>query len=237
MDRTIAPGDTMYTSDDHYFSVGASALRAMLLALETVGLKEPRRILDFGCGYGRVLRLLRAAFPHAELLACDVDVEAMTHCAQAFGARAVAGSTDFDRVERLHGIDLIWCGSVLTHLPAPQWQRLLAYFAEVLADGGVAVVTTAGRSTAGLLEQGPAFGVEAYERAAMVASYKSSGLGYSDAPGHVDYGLCVSRPDWVLAQVLPHSGLRIVGFVEAGWDHHLDVVSLAKDAHRVLKRS
>ena len=43
VDRTVAADDTMYTGDDqHYFSVGASALKAMLLALESAAGRERR---------------------------------------------------------------------------------------------------------------------------------------------------------------------------------------------------
>jgi len=236
IDRTIAPGDTMYTSAEHYFSVGASALRAVLLALDAAGLDAPpRTILDYGCGHGRVMRFLRAAFPEAALLACDIDAPAVAHCVAAFGARAVVGQIDFDRLERLAGIDLIWCGSVLTHLAAAQWPRLLGYFAGALAEGGLAVVTTGGRAVAAKLEQVTDYGLGPQARAATLAAYRSSGFGYNDYPGNKGYGLSVAGPEWVAGQVIRTRGLRLVAYTEAGWDRHLDVVALVKDAGLVLE--
>ena len=236
VDRTIAPGDTMYTTDDHYFSVAASALRALLAAQESAGLSKPRRVLDFGCGYGRVMRTLRAAFPQAEILASDLDAGAVAHCATAFGARPVQTSTDIDRVERVRDIDLIWCGSILTHLDAPQWPRLLGYFAEDLAVGGVAVMTTCGRVVAWNLAHDTDYGLAPAARASMLASYRSRGFGYHDYPGQEGYGLSVSTPAWTVAQVVVLPSLRIIGYVEAGWDGHQDVLPVAKDADRLLKR-
>ena len=45
-------------------------------------------------------------------------------------------------------VDLVWSGSVFTHLDAPQWVPLLRYIARALAPGGVAVLTTHGRRVA-----------------------------------------------------------------------------------------
>ena len=233
-DRTVAPGDTMYHGNDaHYFAVGASALGAVLLALEAAGRREPRRVLDFGCGFGRVMRTLRAAFPGAELLACDVDADGVAHCARAFGARAVPGSTDLAAMEPLREVDVIWCGSVLTHLDADQWPRLLSYFAGALSDGGVAVMTTHGRRTAWRMEHVTDYGLAPSDRASVLESYRSSGFGYCDQ-GQQGYGISVSSPAWALGQVGLVPELRTIGYVEAGWDGHQDVLSVARDAERVL---
>jgi hypothetical protein len=39
-----------------------------------------------------------------------------------------------------------------------------------------------------------------------------------------------------MAQEHAISTLRIVGYVEAGWDRHQDVLSVAKDADGLVKR-
>ena len=234
-DRRVAPGDTMYHGHDaHYFGVGASALKAVLLALETAGSREPRRVLDFGCGFGRVMRALRAAFPGAELLACDVDPGGVAHCAEAFGARPVPGTTDLARMEPLRDVDLIWCGSVLTHLDVPQWQELLAYFAATLSDRGVAVMTTHGRRTAWRLEHVADYGLAPSDRAAVLEAYRSTGFGYCDQ-GQQGYGISLSSPAWAVDRVGRVPELRTIGYVEAGWDGHQDVLSVARDAERVLR--
>jgi SAM-dependent methyltransferase len=236
VDRTIAPGDTMYTTDDHYFSVAASALHALLAALESAGLSTPRRVFDFGCGYGRVMRALRAAFPEAELLASDLDAGGVSHCATAFGARPVQTSADIDRMEQVRDVDLIWCGSVMTHLDAAQGELLLGYFANALAPGGVAVMTTHGRKAARRLEQVTDYGLAPRARASVLASYRSRGFGYHDYPGQRGYGISVGTPARTVGHVFNTPSLRIIGYVEAGWDGHQDVLSVAKDADRVLER-
>ena len=50
----------------HYYSIGADALRIVVKNLLAAGLAPPRRILDFPCGSGRVMRHMRAMFPDAD---------------------------------------------------------------------------------------------------------------------------------------------------------------------------
>ncbi|NIQ58735.1 MAG: class I SAM-dependent methyltransferase, partial [Gemmatimonadetes bacterium] len=59
MSTATHPGDTMYEVGRglHYLSVGLSALRCVEAVRGRA--REPRHVLDFGCGYGRVLRFLR----------------------------------------------------------------------------------------------------------------------------------------------------------------------------------
>ena len=72
-----------------YLFGGTLAVQLIRQCLTAVGTQEVRRVLDFGCGHGRVMRVLRAAFPDAELVACDIDQDAVSFCAETFGARPV----------------------------------------------------------------------------------------------------------------------------------------------------
>ncbi len=56
--RTISPNDRMFEEnrENHYISVGASALRIIVLAMIAANKCGFRSILDMPSGYGRVLR-------------------------------------------------------------------------------------------------------------------------------------------------------------------------------------
>ncbi|MGC7093112.1 class I SAM-dependent methyltransferase [Amycolatopsis lurida] len=236
VNTTIADGDSMFAgSTEHYFSVAKDALRAVLAALQVTGRPEPKRLLDFGCGYGRVLRALRAAFPSTELIACDMDPAALASCAEAFGARAITGAPDPDHIEQVTDVDLIWCGSVLTHLDAPNWGPLLRYFSRALAPGGVAVVTTHGRRMALRAEAGHNYGLDARATDRVLAAYKACGFGYNDYDGYDGYGISLSSPGWAVQRALEAPDLRLAGYDEAAWDRHQDVMVLVKDANATLK--
>ncbi|MFE9744192.1 class I SAM-dependent methyltransferase [Saccharothrix saharensis] len=238
VDRTIAENDSMYGgNDEHYFGVGRDALRATLDALHGAGRPAPARVLDFGSGYGRVMRTFRAAFPDAELIACDLDPAAVARCVEAYGATPMAASVDVDLIEQVHDVDLIWCGSVLTHLDAPQWTPVLRYFSRALKPGGIAVVTTHGRRVAWRMENVAerTYGLTEPVLNRVLAAYYAAGFGYGDYPGQDGYGISLSKPGWAADKVLEAPDLRLVGYREAAWDQHQDVLVLAKDANAMLK--
>ncbi|NIH77550.1 class I SAM-dependent methyltransferase [Amycolatopsis viridis] len=235
VDRIIAPGDSTFRGDTgHYFAVAGQALRACLHGLQAAGRPSPRRVLDIGCGYGRVLRTFRAAFPDAELIASDIDTSGVEHCVRFFGATGLPASGRIEEIPPVSDIDLIWCGSVLTHLDVPAWDALLGFFERVLAPGGVAVVTTHGRRVAWRMTSGAGYGLTAEDHARVLADYRASGFGYADYPGRSGYGISLSAPEWVTGHVLTPQ-LRLAGYVEAGWDGHQDVLILAKDADETVK--
>src|SRR5690606_23017971 len=80
--KELAPDDGMYGgNDEHYFHVGRSALRAILLSLAAARFEGPvRSVLDLPCGHGRVLRALRHAFPEARIAACDLLTSGVDYC-------------------------------------------------------------------------------------------------------------------------------------------------------------
>jgi len=88
MNRNISPDDDMYQgNDDHYFGVAESALQCIDAALQHAkrDRKKIKKILDLPCGYGRVLRILRAAFPRARIVACDILKEGVDFCVSECG--------------------------------------------------------------------------------------------------------------------------------------------------------
>ena len=108
-------------------------------------------MLDFACGYGRVLRMLKAEFSDAEIVACDLDRDAVDFCREVFDVEGVYATSDPRDIEIRAGFDLIWCGSLLTHVSAERWPVFLEFFASHLARGGVVVFTAHGRQFAELL--------------------------------------------------------------------------------------
>ena len=95
-------GDTIYTSGNafHYLSVGLSATHCIREALcrapaqYTVG-----SILDFPCGYGRVLRFLRAMFPNSEITAAEIDRTALDFCRRHFARRHILVRDELQRFD------------------------------------------------------------------------------------------------------------------------------------------
>ena len=151
--------------------------------------------------------------------------------------------------------DLIWCGSLLTHLDADGWTGFLELFESLLSPRGLAVFTTNGPFTRDMLwlaaqtppiapddnkplpESDPAywprsargyFDLPDDSKEQMLGDYRETGFGYAHYPGSDGYGLSVASPAWVCCQLERAPALKLVTYVEHGWDKTQDVVACAR---------
>jgi SAM-dependent methyltransferase len=226
--REIAPNDGMVTPryPETYFHWGASAVRCIDLAMQAVGAEPPARILDLPCGHGRVLRTLKATFPDAALTACDIDRDGVDFCAATFAAEGVYSSDRLEEVELAGEFDLIWVGSLFTHLSSERWSEFLEFLADRLAPNGLLVFTTHGSWYAeGIREDRSVLKVPRGPDLEMLAEYDESGFGYVDYPGQAGYGLSLSSTSYVTACLRELPALRLVLYLERGWRGHQDVVA------------
>jgi SAM-dependent methyltransferase len=123
--------------------LGARALReAVALVGREFGSME--RVLDFGCGCGRVLRhLAEAAGP--EIYGADLNGAAVRWCARCL---PLAGALENDLEPPLELPDehfgLIYAFSVFTHLPPGLAERWTDELRRLLKPGGLLVLSTHG---------------------------------------------------------------------------------------------
>lgn len=235
INRTISPADGGMSSPTdkdvaHYWSDGASAMDMIFKAMMLGDVQDIESILDFPSGYGRILRHLKAAFPAATLTASDVDAHANSFCAETFGCSTLGSQPNLDAVQFERHFDLIWCGSLLTHLPEHRFRQCLSLFSRSLAPNGLAVFTIHGRYSS-------EFGRDNFLPLArwlpVAAAYRERGFGYGDYRDEVsgmtnEYGITLSSPSFVMACLEPDPSLRVLGFVERGWNDHQDVVIVQK---------
>jgi len=220
----------MFTGDrEHYRRAGISAVENVKLALESARRPSPTSILDFGCGYGRVLRALKEAFPHASLAASDIDRDGVDFCASRFEATPYYSSRALDEIVIAQKFDVIWCGSVFTHLPLRAWRQLFTLFSQVLEPRrGVLIFTTHGRVVADRLRTGYfAYGLDDSQQRVVLDGFESTGFGYSDYSGQNEYGIALSSPSYVCNEVCKCEQFRIVLVREHGWNDHQDVIAAA----------
>lgn len=223
--------DGMYHGDaSHYFKVGLSALSCIDAALAEAKLKQVRTILDLPCGGGRVMRFLVHRFPDAEVTACELAAGAVNFCARNFGAQPALSSLDLDQVSLGKQFELIWCGSLVTHLNEHGIGALLRLFQRHLGPGGLMIFTTHGDFVERRIPTRDFdYGLTAEQIDRIGKDYSKSGYGFEDYAGEKDYGVSLTSPGWIRARVQQLGGLREVYFKERGWDNHQDVFGFVRE--------
>ena len=224
----ISPNDHMWkTGQPWYFEVGLSALECIKRMLATANI-TPTSILDLPCGHGRVCRMLRMAFPDAHLTVSDLDRDGADFCAEAFRAEPLYSCEDIRDVTTSRSFDLIWCGSLFTHLDCNRWDPFLRFFAAHLRPGGLLVFTTHGRRPIQSMVEGLAsYGLTAQEQRILLQHYVTDGFGFV-SPRNQAFGISLSSPAFVCAEVERRRNLKLIGLHEAGWYGHQDVVACVK---------
>ena len=221
--------DGMYNEDGaHYYKVGLSAIQCIDEAVEqaklTAKFGDPRTILDLPCGSGRVLRFLVHRFPQAEITAGDLASGAVKFCARTFGAQPAFSSRNLDDVSLGKEFDLIWCGSLVTHLNQIGIIALLKLFQRHLTTGGLMIFTTHGDFVRRRIPTRDFdYGLTGKQIERIDIDYSKTGYGFEDYPYEKDYGVSLTSPEWIRARVRELGGLTEVYFKERGWDEHQDV--------------
>jgi len=241
----ISERDDMFRGDiDHYFRVGRGAVESIWLAMQAAWKSDIHSILDCPCGHGRVLRTLKSAFPDAELTACDIDRDAVQFCAETFDAVPAYAETRPEEIRFDRKFDLIWSGSLLTHLEAERFVGFLSLFASYLAPDGLLVFTTNGPHTYSMLhrlaeipreetvaeridrEQAALyFPIPQTEVVPMIEKYRTSGFAYTDYEFMDNFGATLASPAWICKQLEQLPDLRLVTYTHRGWDRVQDVVA------------
>lgn len=93
--------------------------------------------LDFGCGCGRLLLEAVRRWPHVQWVGSDVDARGIQWCAEHLRGARVLVNPPLPPLPFANGqFDLIWCGSVFTHLDEGRQDAWLAELCRTLAPGG-----------------------------------------------------------------------------------------------------
>jgi SAM-dependent methyltransferase len=235
----ISSEDGMFKKggEQHYFSVGLSSLYCVVNACRiregvAGNLTSITDILDFGSGHGRVARWLRAAFPGANIWCADRDRSGLAFCEETLGCKPLA--TDDPQPNTM---DVIWLGSVFTHLPASIAETLLTALIDALRPGGVLLFSTQGRFSRERMREydwaqadktpwvNYNMAKDAMDR--ICADYDRSGYGYEDYPNQPGYGIAIVDGAWY-ARVCNGKGMRQIFLLERGYDSHQDVLGFLK---------
>jgi SAM-dependent methyltransferase len=220
---------------DHYFQVGSDALRVIVTALIAAAREIPTTILDFPCGSGRVTRHLQSYFKDSVIVASDLYSDHVKFCVDQLGVEGFLSKEDLDQIDFGRRFDLIFCGSLLTHLPAELCRSAMRLIERSLSDRGLAIVTLHGRHSEYIQRTKWRY-VEDDLFQEITRTLGTEGFGYVGYPASIrstfneqaTYGISLMRPHWAVRCVEGNDQIRLLGYIERGWDEHQDVLVFGK---------
>ena len=131
------------SSREDFVRVGLELANSVLGAASSAGLDlRSAKILDFGCGCGRVARHVIEAVPSATLFGVDVDSGAVRWCSKNLKGNFSVVSSATPTFFRSESFDLIYAVSVFTHLDEDSQDRWLAEIRRLLKPEGIFIAST-----------------------------------------------------------------------------------------------
>ena len=107
-----------------------------------VPLNKESKVLDFGCGWGRIIRFLFKDASDQNLLGIDVDPAMITLCNETLG-RGIYKTASPHPPD--NSLDIIFAYSVFSHLSEATAENWVKEFSRVLRPGGIFIATTQAR--------------------------------------------------------------------------------------------
>ena len=227
-----------------YNRIGASVVSFIEEGLSMTGrsLADVEAFLDFGSGYGRVTRTIVQKIDPNKVSVFDVDPGATAFCAQEFNVKPInfrnPNRWDYKRVP-FEQYDVIWLGSVLTHLSKSYSKEVLTLISEILKPGGLLIFTIHGDQTFPRLQEGY-YGDHLKELApGIMYEYRETGFSfvpYQDYEIGIlpfefvranDFGMTWMSQSYVdaLIKKVSKERLTLLKYEPLGWDNHQDVYS------------
>lgn len=228
----IHPNDFMFEGTTHRgvakYRRGAENVMAFVSrSLDEAGRSwdDIRYWLDFGCGYGRVVRALLDRVEPSRVYVTDVIQEGVDFCASEFGVRPIASAPDVGRLE-LPKVDYVYAISVLTHLPEARGRDLLRILGAAVEPGGILLFTIHGQWA---LENAESYGSEygGKVKPALMQAVTGRGVGYVPYRHYYgdDYGMTWHSERYIrdVMAELHGSSLQRLFHEPRGLDRHQDV--------------
>ncbi|MCU0756840.1 MAG: class I SAM-dependent methyltransferase [Xanthomonadales bacterium] len=122
-----------------YFSVALqqhSAARQVLMRLFGAEAAQ-RSVLDFACGWGRLLRSLVRTVPPGQIWASDVQHDAVDFVTGEFAVQGIYSTENPEQFQPGREFDFIWVASLFSHLPEHRFRAWLAKLTSILTPRGV----------------------------------------------------------------------------------------------------
>jgi SAM-dependent methyltransferase len=103
--------------------------------------RQPRKILDFGCGVGNSIRFFKKYFPNSSIVGLDVSEKSLEIARARFSDQAELIAFDGTEIPLCGGpFDIIFSACVFHHIDAAEHVGLLSQLYRLLAPQGIAYI-------------------------------------------------------------------------------------------------
>ena len=186
-------------------------------ALHAVGrdFADVDRWLDYGCGYGRVLRYLLMRVDASRVWATAVLPEAVRFCEREFGVHPLLSVDELPELGAGR-FDFVYAISVITHLNPAASVEFLRLMGNTVSDDGVVLFTTQGICTVEHLAHAGLTESVVQRRASIAEELRTTGLSYVPYEYYrTNYGVTFHARDWVESAMRAAHGdlLKLVSYV------------------------
>jgi SAM-dependent methyltransferase len=212
---------------DAYLSLGETQVDTMLSIVNSsdFSLREGSRILDFGCGAGRMIRWLDKVAAQSEIWGLDINARCIKWCQQnlspPFKFATITTTPHLPFEDRY--FDFIYCASVFTHIDdlADAW---LLELKRITAPGGRIFITVHDSHTADLVINHPE---ECRNYAPRVDWFRGLLMSYDKKANFTksDYGMFSIYPGGPQSQVFYD-----IDFLHRNLERIMDVLSITPEA-------
>ncbi len=129
-----------------YYRSGFEALAVLENVLESAGRswESVESFLEFACGFGRFTRHLVRKLPADRVWSSDILKDGVAFVRETHRVHGFDSSTEPGDCELPRAFDVIWVGSLFSHLPRARFSEWLKRLFDALTPNGLLVFTTHG---------------------------------------------------------------------------------------------
>ena len=213
----LLPRVTEQESLSCYIRTGIMCLESIekILVASGKAFSSVNSFLDFGCGYGRVTRFLIQEMDADKIWVGDIYKEAVDFQRKYFNVNGFYSHTEPSKVEFPGRFEVIYVGSLFTHLPQDRFEEWLVVLYSVLEEDGVLIFSTQGE-----IDCPPEIGSDP-SGFTYVKGGESSSLSLKE------YGLTYVTRDWV-ERLAGRLGIGNLYFLEKELCEHQDIYVATK---------
>lgn len=126
-------------SVSQYYNVALQQYNAAQQILRAVfpDAADDVKVLDFACGYGRLLRFLSLSLPAKNIWASEIQADALAFVCDNYGVQGIASHGNPEDFQPGRQFQFIWVASLFSHLPGNLFQAWVKRLTECLAPDGV----------------------------------------------------------------------------------------------------